>query len=67
MADDPNANDGRPAAADWREIAQRIQQETDSQKMIELVQQLLDKFDDEKRRGNLLAPENSKSSGSPDV
>lgn len=69
MADNPNASEGRPTAADWRELAQRIQHETDSKKMIELVQQLLDRYDEEKRtrQGNLLPPENSKSSGSPDV
>ena len=47
MANDPKANDGIPIAGDWRELAQRIQKETDSQKMIELVQQLINKFDEE--------------------
>lgn len=35
---------------DWRELARRIQQETDSGVMLELVQQLIDKLDEDKLR-----------------
>lgn len=34
----------------WRDLAHRIQQETDSGVMLELVQQLIDKLDEEKLR-----------------
>ena len=37
-------------SGNWRELAQRIQQETDSGVMLELVQQLIDKLDEEKSR-----------------
>jgi len=33
---------------DWREVARRVQGEPDSGKMIELVQELIEKYDDEK-------------------
>jgi hypothetical protein len=41
------------APEDLRELARRIQEENDSNKMIELVQQLIAKFDEtrSKRRG----------------
>jgi len=65
MANDPKANDGIPIAGDWRELAQRIQKETDSQKMIELVQQLINKFDEEELRKNLPRSADPKNSGSP--
>ena len=32
---------------DWRELARQIQEEKDPQKMIELVQQLIAKFDEQ--------------------
>lgn len=38
------------ASADWRELARRIQQETDSGVMLDLVQQLITKLDEEKAR-----------------
>lgn len=38
------------ASADWRELARRIQQETDSGVMLELVQELITKLDQEKSR-----------------
>jgi hypothetical protein len=65
MANDPTAKDGVPATADWRELAQRIQKETDSEKMIELVQALIDKFDEEKGQKNLPRSADSKSPRSP--
>jgi hypothetical protein len=38
---------------DWRELARRIQKENDSEKMMELVHELLAKFDEEKLRKSL--------------
>jgi hypothetical protein len=67
------ANDGTPAkngggnCADWRELAQRIEKEDDSGKMMELVQQLIDKLDEEKLRKNLPRSAEPKDAGSPDV
>ena len=40
----------KPAAEDWRDIAQRAQTEPDGGKLIELIQQLIEKFDEEKLR-----------------
>jgi len=34
---------------DWRRVAQRVQAETDSNKLIELVQELIEKIDQGKR------------------
>jgi hypothetical protein len=67
MANDPKANDGVSITGDWRELAQRIQNEADPQKMIELVQQLIDRFDEEKVQKNLPRSADSKSSGSPEA
>jgi hypothetical protein len=36
--------------ADWRELAQRIQEENDSEKIVELARQLIAKFDEEAQR-----------------
>jgi sensor domain CHASE-containing protein len=38
---------------DWRELAERVQQETDPNRMIDLVQQLITKLDEEKLRKGL--------------
>ena len=35
---------------DWRELARQIQEEKDPHKMIELVQQLIAKFDEQQAR-----------------
>jgi hypothetical protein len=35
---------------DWRALAQLVQTETDSTKMIDLVQQMIEKFDEEEDR-----------------
>ena len=43
-------NDAFSAAQDWREVARRIQVETDPNKMMTMVERLLEKFDEEKRR-----------------
>lgn len=67
MGNDPRAKDGVPITGEWREVAQQIQKEADPQKMIELVQQLIDKFDEEKLQRNLPRFADSRSSGSPDA
>lgn len=41
-------NDGTPSIADWRELARRVQYETDPQKLSALVQQLITAIDREK-------------------
>jgi hypothetical protein len=46
------AVDGVNTATNWREVAQMVQQETDSKKMVNLVQQLISKFDEEKLRNS---------------
>jgi hypothetical protein len=38
---------------DWRELAERVQQEQDPNRMIELVQHLITKLDEEKLRKGL--------------
>ena len=40
----------------WRELARQIQQETDPQKMFELVRQLLAEFDDQELHKSLRLP-----------
>jgi hypothetical protein len=58
----PNpTSDGVPSQDDWRDVARMIQQETDPQKMVELVQQLITRFDDEKSRKSPRASADSKS------
>jgi hypothetical protein len=47
-----------PEREDWRELARRIQQETDPDKVIELVHHLIEKFNEEKLRRNLRPDEN---------
>ena len=49
------ANDGEATNGDWRELALRIQQETDLRKMTELVEQLIAKLDEERARGKSVA------------
>jgi len=49
----PRPNDGSPAQDGWRGMAHQIQKETDTSKVIELVQQLISKFDEEEQRKNL--------------
>jgi hypothetical protein len=38
---------------DWRQLAERVQQETDPNRMIDLVQQLITKLDEQKLRKGL--------------
>ena len=54
-------NNARPAPDGWREIAQQIQEETNPTKMIELVQQLIARFDQEEQRTTLLRAEKSRT------
>jgi hypothetical protein len=48
LPDKDTAADG--ASADWRELARRIQQETDSGVMLDLVQELITKLDEQNSR-----------------
>ncbi len=41
---------------DWRELVERIQQETDTLKLVNLVQELIGKFDEEKLRKTIRPP-----------
>ena len=51
---DSKENDGDQTKGDWRELALRVQQETDPKKMIELAGQLVAKLDEKKAGKNLL-------------
>jgi hypothetical protein len=53
-------SDGVHTLDDWRELAQLIQTETDPHKMVELVQQLISRFDDKKLRKSPQARADSK-------
>ena len=44
--------DGLSTHEGWRDVAQRVQAETGSHKMVQLVQQLIEKFEEEKLRKN---------------
>ena len=48
-----NYGDGISKNEDWRELARRIQQETDPETVHELARELIAKFDEEKLRGSL--------------
>jgi len=45
--------DKEATTADWRELARRIQKEEQPEKVFELVQQLIVKFNEERRRKGL--------------
>ena len=45
--------DGAPSKHDWRELARLVQKEQDPQKMVELVQALIDQFDKDRSRRQL--------------
>jgi len=47
--------DKEATTADWRELARRIQKEEDPEKVLELVQQLIAQFNEERRRKGLSA------------
>ena len=65
--DDPRIQNGAANGTSWRELAQQIETENDSQKMIELVQQLIDKLDEEKLRKDPPRCADPRSSESPDA
>jgi hypothetical protein len=60
---DSKEKDGERTNGDWRDLALRVQQETDPKKMIELAQQLVDKLDEKKARRNLLPKQQTESPG----
>ena len=41
---------GETMQEDWRDLARQIQEETDTHKLVSLVQELIGKFDEEKLR-----------------
>jgi hypothetical protein len=47
--------------ADWRELARRILKEEDPEKVFELVQQLIVRFNEERRRKGLSTTRNVES------
>ena len=49
----PMTPDKEGITADWRELARRIQQETDPETVLELARALIAKFNEEKLRRNL--------------
>ncbi len=49
----PMTPDKEATTADWRELARRIQKEDDPEKVFELVQQLIVKFNKERQRKGL--------------
>lgn len=51
---DSKENVGEQTKADWRELALRVQQETDPKKMIDLAIQLLANIDEQRAGKNLL-------------
>jgi len=56
----PPGVDGAPSKHDWRELARLVQKEQDPQKMVELVQALIDQFDNDRSRGELKKERDSK-------
>jgi len=46
-------NNATPAPDSWHEIARQVQKETDPTKMIELVHQLISKFNEDEQTKNL--------------
>jgi DNA transposition AAA+ family ATPase len=67
------ANDERPGknggenTADWRDLAQRIEKENNSAKMVELVHQLIDTLDEQKLQKNPPRSAEPRNPGFPDV
>ena len=54
--------DKEATTADWRELARRIQKEEDPEKVLELVQQLIAQFNEERRRKGLSTSQKSDDS-----
>lgn len=61
----PKENDGDQTKGDWRELALRVQQETDPKKMIELTVQLIAKLDEKKDGKNQLPKPRTESPERP--
>ena len=53
---DKGLADGVSMPEDWRELVRRIQEETDTLKLVNLVQELIVKFDEEKLRKTMHRP-----------
>jgi hypothetical protein len=53
--------DKEATATEWRELARRIQKEEDPEKVFELVQQLIAKFNEERRRKGLATTRKTES------
>jgi len=62
---DSKENDGQQPEGDWRELALRVQQETDPKKMIELALQLIDNLDEHRAGKGLLPKPRSESPERP--
>jgi hypothetical protein len=62
---DSKENDGQQPEGDWRELAFRVQQETDPKKMIELAMQLIANLDEQRAGKNLLPKPRSESPERP--
>jgi hypothetical protein len=54
------SSDDPPSYAEWRQVAERIQQERDPEKLFVLVRQLIAMFDDEQLRNCLRRPPEAK-------
>jgi hypothetical protein len=52
-----------PADPGWRELAKQIQNETNPERMIELIRELIAKFDEERLRRGLPPSEGKARSG----
>jgi hypothetical protein len=63
MSDSQDGDGHSRTSADLRELARRIQKETDSNKMIELVQQLIAKFDEQELQKVRVRSQNSGGHG----
>jgi hypothetical protein len=61
-SDEPSAasSEDVPTHAEWRQLAQRIQQETDPERVFVLVRELIALFDDEQLRNCLRRPPEEK-------
>ncbi len=58
---DSKENDCEQTNGDWRELAFRVQQESDPKKMIELAVELVAKLDEQKAGKNLLLKQRTES------
>ena len=58
--------DNLPNPQELRDLAQKIQEETDPEKMIDLVRELIAKFDEERLRKGLMPNRTQPGSGFPE-